>query len=154
MHFYDFKSGLKTAESDCSMNSALGENTVFECLRHDCFARFRIEDHDVRDRPHSGHPSSINDEGMRQGVEHHPQQTTRELAEALGLSQSSVAEHWWALGFMFQAVKVGTAPADGDVAPTRYQSNCFVAVVQAYHDLPQVHCTQRAKVGSVRLYLA
>ena len=102
---YDFKSGLKATESARRINDAFGSDTISERTVREWFARFRAGDNNLQDKPRSGRPSELNDDRLKRLVKANPQQTTRELAEELGMSNSTVFEHLKAMGFVSKLSK-------------------------------------------------
>lgn len=102
---YDFKSGLKVTESAHRINNAFGANTVSERTIREWFSRFRAGDYNLQDQPRSGRPSELNVDRLRQLVLADPQQTTRDIGETLGVSNSTVFEHLRAIGFVSKLSK-------------------------------------------------
>lgn len=95
---YDFKSGVKAAESSRRICAAFGSDTVSERTAQDWFKRFRDGDTSIEDRPRSGRPSQVDEERLKQLVEADPHQTSSELAAVLGLSYGTVINHLHAIG--------------------------------------------------------
>lgn len=95
---YDFKSGVKAAESSRRICAAFGDGVMSERTAQDWFKRFREGDTSLEDRPRSGRPAEVDDERLRQIVEADPHQTSRELATILGVSHFTIIEHLHAMG--------------------------------------------------------
>lgn len=95
---YDFKFGVKAAESSRRICAAFGDGSVSERTAQDWFKRFREGDTSLEDRPRSGRPSVVDDERLRQMVEADQHQTSRELAAILGVSHFTIIEHLHAIG--------------------------------------------------------
>lgn len=97
---YDFKSGLNAAESSRCINAAFGEGTVSERNARFWFQRFHDGNFDLEDRPRAGRPSTVDRDRLQQVVEADPRMTARELAETLGVHNSTVINHLHALGMV------------------------------------------------------
>lgn len=80
---YSLRSRLEGAESDCHINSEFGEDTFSEHTAQDRFARFRPEEHDVKDGLWSDRSSVSDDERLLQLAEENAQQTTCQASKAL-----------------------------------------------------------------------
>lgn len=95
---YDFKFGESAAASSRRINAAFGEGTVSERIAQDWFRRFRNGDFNLEDSVRSGRSSKVDNDRLRQLVELDPRQTTRELAQVLGVHFTTIADHLHQLG--------------------------------------------------------
>lgn len=95
---YDFLSSLSAAESHRRLCSAFGEDIVSQRTCREWFQRFKAGDHNTKDKPRSGRPSSINEDCLRNLVESNSRTTTRELAIEMDCDQSTVVRHLAAIG--------------------------------------------------------
>ena len=95
---YEFDRGSTAAEATRNIHAAYGEEAVGSSTCHRWFTKFRSEDTTLTDKPRSGRPVGINDEALQALLDADPRQTTRELAEQLNCSHTTVERHLHALG--------------------------------------------------------
>lgn len=79
------------------------------------------------------------------------QQTACHLAEALRVSQSTVAEHLRPIGIFLSCGSV-YSPSDGDADPPPSRSKHFAATAYICRDPAQTHCHPGSKLDSVLQY--
>ena len=75
-----------------------GEKAVGSSTCRRWFTTFRSEDATLLDKPRSGRPTNFDDEELQALLDEDPRQTTRELAERLTCSHTTVERHLHALG--------------------------------------------------------
>ena len=95
---YDFKSGLTAANSQRKLCAAFSEDLVSERAAQKHFQRFRSGDFGIEDKPRSGRPSAFDDDMLRELVESNPHKTSRELAEEMDVSHTTVITHLHSIG--------------------------------------------------------
>lgn len=95
---YDFKVGLKAAECHRRLCQAFGKDVISERTTREWFSKFKAGDTDVEDRPRSGRPSTADDERLLQLLEEDPRRTTREMADVLSCSHTTVKNRLHTLG--------------------------------------------------------
>lgn len=95
---YDFRAGLKTAESHHRLCQAFGPDVVSHQTVRNWFKRFKCGNYDIEDKSRSGRPSELDDEALQQLVESNPRLTSREMAVTLGCDQSTIVRHLHTLG--------------------------------------------------------
>ena len=93
--FHRKLTGAAAAREICAVYGE-GSTTSRTCERW--FTKFRSGDTNLEDEPREGHPSTIDDDVLESLLESNPRQTTRELAEALGCTHTTIEEHLKALG--------------------------------------------------------
>ncbi|EZA47571.1 Histone-lysine N-methyltransferase SETMAR, partial [Ooceraea biroi] len=64
------------------------------------FTKFRSGDFNVKDAPRSGRPIEIDDDKIKALIDSNRRLTTREIAENLNISKSSVENHLKRLGYI------------------------------------------------------
>ena len=69
-------------------DEALGQSTVCKWI-----VRFRIGNFDLEDAKRSGRPSTVDDDQIQALVTYNPHSTTRDIAETLNISHTSVSNH-------------------------------------------------------------
>lgn len=99
---YDFKSGESAVASSRRINAAFGEGTVSKRTAQDWFKRFRDGDFNLKDSVRSGRASEFDNERLCQLVKSNPRQTTRELAQVLGVHHSTIADHLHQMGKVYK----------------------------------------------------
>lgn len=95
---YHFKIGQNPTKAYYQICKAFGKNTVNRQTCYNWFKKFEAGDFSVQDEPHPGRDATIDDEILLQLIEDNPQSTTRELAQQLGCSHTTVARHLHSLG--------------------------------------------------------
>ena len=95
---YDFRAGLKAAESYRRLCQAYGQGVVTEQTVRNWFHRFASGNYSIKDESKSGRPTELDDEELLQLVESNPRLTTREMAMKLGTNQSTIVRHLQKLG--------------------------------------------------------
>ena len=95
---YEFhlkKTATKATESICF---AYGTYALDVRVCQNWFAQFKAGDFDLNDKERSGRPIEANDEELEELLEEDPRQSTRELALALSVSQTTICNRLKALG--------------------------------------------------------
>ena len=72
--------------------------TVGQC--QNCFVRFRSGDFDLKDAPHSGRPTEVDDHKIKAMIENNRRSTTREIEKKLNISHTCVERHFNQLGYV------------------------------------------------------
>ena len=95
---YEYRKGVTAVAASESIPRVYGKGS---CLRSTCtwwFARFKSGDCSLADMARSGRFVRIDDGALKSLVESDPRLSTRELAEQIGHSQSTVYRHLIAMG--------------------------------------------------------
>ncbi|XP_035720907.1 histone-lysine N-methyltransferase SETMAR-like [Vespa mandarinia] len=95
---YEYKLGHKASEATRNINNAFGENTVNERTVHRWFKKFRNGDESLEDEEGRGRHSVVDNDQLKTLVEADPHTTTRQLAQVVGVSHSTVIHHLRKLG--------------------------------------------------------
>ncbi|CAD5220683.1 unnamed protein product [Bursaphelenchus xylophilus] len=93
-----WKQGLSAAAAAKKICEVEGDNVVSDRTAQNWFKRFNDGDTDLEDKTHSGRPTTVDSEAIREAVETNPSVSTRRLAAELGIPQTSVVRHLHALG--------------------------------------------------------
>ncbi|XP_071646493.1 histone-lysine N-methyltransferase SETMAR-like [Temnothorax longispinosus] len=99
MHFY-FKQGKNAAKTCKKICAVYDEDAVKECVCQKWFARFRCGHFSVKDKLRSGQPNEIDSDKLKAMIDSNPHYTTREIADVLLISKSSVENHLHHLGYV------------------------------------------------------
>jgi len=78
------KNASKTCDGLCS---AYGENAVSLSVCYKWFSKFRSGNFSIKDAPHSGRPTVIENDQLKQIVDRNPQFTTKEIADTVNVSK-------------------------------------------------------------------
>ena len=70
-----------------------GEKSLTECQCQNWFARFRPGDFDLKNAPHSGRPTEVDDK-IKAMIENNGRSTTREITEKLNISHTYVERYF------------------------------------------------------------
>lgn len=97
--FHEFMRGTSAAQAARNIDAVYGEGSVSEHTCRIWFNRFRSGDTSLEDQPHSGRPSEVNDQALIGLVKEDSRQTTRDLAEQLQVSHTTVENHLYKLGY-------------------------------------------------------
>ena len=98
MHFhhlmlYYFRKGKNAARTTSKICSVYGANAVEESTVRKWLAKFKVNNFDLEDAPRSRRPSTIDDDQIMALIETNPHYTTRDIANILSISNSTVYEH-------------------------------------------------------------
>ncbi|EPB66013.1 hypothetical protein ANCCEY_14900, partial [Ancylostoma ceylanicum] len=77
-----------------------GEDCLTECQRQHWFTRLLSGNFNVQDTPHTGHPTTTDDNKIKRLVETNRRMTTREIAEKFDIPNSTVYLHLQQLGYV------------------------------------------------------
>jgi len=97
--FY-FNKGENVAQTRRKICAAYGGNVISDWTVGEWFRRFRRGDFSCIDLPRSGRPIKIHDDHIKDLIENNPSYTTREIAEILKISKSSVTDHLHRLDYV------------------------------------------------------
>lgn len=75
-------------------------DTVKECVCQKWFAKFCAEDFSLKDASRSGRSQEVDNDQLKNLIECNSCYTTRDIAQILKISKSSVENHLHGLGFM------------------------------------------------------
>ena len=85
-----------------------GEGVKSDQAVRNWFVKFRSGDMTLKDEPRMGRPSDFDDDVLNSLLEENPRQSTRELAQKLNTSQSTVCRHVKKLGKVSKLGVLGT----------------------------------------------
>ena len=95
---WEFKQGnnaMETAEKICSV---YGEGTISDWAVQNWFVKFCSVETSLNDEPRPGHSLDFDAEALKSLVECNARQSTRELADKLNTSQSTICCHLEKMG--------------------------------------------------------
>ena len=103
MHFrhvmlWEFKQGSSSRVTAQKLCSVCGEGVITDRAVRNWFIKFRSGDTNLKDEPRTGRPSFVDDDILKAILEENPRQTTRDLAEKLNTSQSTICRHLEKMG--------------------------------------------------------
>ena len=87
---YEFHLGRSASETMKNICSAYGDDAVSKRTIEKWFAKFRSGNEDLEDEPHARHPAAVSDVSIHELLESEPQLSTRQLAERLSCSKTTV----------------------------------------------------------------
>ena len=96
MLFYYFRKGKKAAQARkkfYDFYDFYGEKSLTERQCQNWFARFRTGDFHLKDAPHSGRPTEVDDDKIKAIIENNQFSMTREIAEKLDILHTCVERH-------------------------------------------------------------
>ncbi|CAG0885047.1 unnamed protein product [Darwinula stevensoni] len=95
---YDFRMEKKAANSIADINTAFGPDTVSKSTAYDWYSRFQKGNESLEDQPRTGRPSEFDNSALQEALEANNRQTSRELADLLGVSHTTILHHLAELG--------------------------------------------------------
>ncbi|CAG0889983.1 unnamed protein product [Darwinula stevensoni] len=95
---YDFRIEKKAANSIADINTAFGPDTVSKSTAYDWYSRFQKGNESLEDQPRTGRPSEFDNSALQEALEANNRQTSRELADLLGVSHTTILHHLAELG--------------------------------------------------------
>ncbi|XP_043258028.1 histone-lysine N-methyltransferase SETMAR-like [Colletes gigas] len=99
MYFY-YKKGKNAVQVAKKICAVYGGDAVSDRTVREWFAKFKDGDFNLEDRPRSGRPSTVDDDQIKVLISNHHRITTREMAECLKVSNSTIHAHLVRLGFV------------------------------------------------------
>jgi histone-lysine N-methyltransferase SETMAR len=97
--YHEYSRGTTAAQAARNINAVYGEGSITEQTCRTWYNRFRSGDITLGDQPRPGRPSELDNQALIALVKENNRQTTRDLAEQLGVSHSTVADHLRDLGY-------------------------------------------------------
>jgi len=97
---YFFSMKKSAVASHRLLVEAYGEAALSETTCRDWFRRFKSGDFDVEDKERAGRPKLVEDAKLKALLDEDPCQTQEELAESLGVAQSTISMRLKALGMI------------------------------------------------------
>ncbi|CAD5210864.1 unnamed protein product [Bursaphelenchus okinawaensis] len=82
------------------INENEGKNVVSYSTVTRWFAKFRVDDEKLEDKPRAGRPSKLDKDALRRKIEDDPHITIRELEELLNCGKSTIDDHLKAMGMV------------------------------------------------------
>ncbi|CAG0900854.1 unnamed protein product [Darwinula stevensoni] len=95
---YDFRIEKTAANSIADINTAFGPDTVSKSTAYDWYSRFQKGNESLEDQPRTGRPSEFDNSALQEALEANNRQTSRELADLLGVSHTTILHHLAELG--------------------------------------------------------
>ena len=90
---YEWQQGRTAADATRNINSCIAPDAVSHSTSKYWFSRFREGDFNLEDKPRSGRPSTLDIQRLHTLINTDPTQTTRNLAEQLDTSHSTIERH-------------------------------------------------------------
>lgn len=87
---YEFHLGRSASETMTNICRAYGNDAVSKRTIEKWFAKFRSGNEDLKDEPHAKHPVAVSDVSINELLESEPQLSTRQIAERLNCSKTTV----------------------------------------------------------------
>lgn len=97
--FY-YRKGKNAVQARKKLSDVYGEDVLTERQCQNWFAKFRCGNFDVEDAPRSGRPVEADEDTIKALIDANRRITTREIAERLNLSNSTVHDHLKRLGLI------------------------------------------------------
>jgi len=127
---YEYDLGRTCAQALTNMITAYGTQSVSDRTVKRWFAKFRDGDRNLEDQPHIGRPADVLNEAIEQVLANDAKSTTREIADAVGSTHTTVEQH---LAQMKEVSKLGCwvphqlSPVQMQLNELRLACLCFLA---------------------------
>jgi len=135
--YHEYSRGTTAAQAAQNINAVYGEGSITEKTCRTWYNRFRSDDITLGDQPRSGRPSNLDNQALIALVKENNRQTTRDLAEQLGVHHSTVEDHLHDLGYR-RNLGLGypmssQKPTNGNVCPFLRLSSADTTASHFYH---------------------
>ncbi|RWR98798.1 Histone-lysine N-methyltransferase SETMAR-like protein, partial [Dinothrombium tinctorium] len=97
-HLFAFNQGSKAAKAARDIFAVYGEDAIAERTAHDWYAKFKNGNFDLKDEPRSDRPVEYDEKRLNQLLHENSRQTTRELAEKMECSHTTIEKHLHSMG--------------------------------------------------------
>ena len=97
---YYFKKGKNATETQKKICAVYGEGAVTDQTCQKWFAKFHAGDSSLDDAPRLGTPVEVDSNQIETLIENNQRYTTREIADILKISKSSVENHLHQVGYV------------------------------------------------------
>ena len=87
---YYFRKGKNAVQARKKLYDVYGEKSLTERQCQNWCARFRFGEFDLKDAPRSGRPTAVDDYKIKARIENNRRSTTRDIAEKLNISHTSI----------------------------------------------------------------
>lgn len=95
---FEFNRGTNAAEATRNICYVYGEGAIVERTSQKWFSRFRNSNFDLSDSQRHGRSSDFDEDRLNQLLEVNSRQTTREMADEIGVSQATIVRHLHKIG--------------------------------------------------------
>jgi histone-lysine N-methyltransferase SETMAR len=95
---FAFNQGSKATNAAQSIRDLYGADSITDRTAQRWFARFQDGNFDLEDTPRSGRPSDFDEDALQILLYSDPRQTTRELAEEMGTTHTTIENHLHSMG--------------------------------------------------------
>ncbi|RWR98918.1 Histone-lysine N-methyltransferase SETMAR-like protein, partial [Dinothrombium tinctorium] len=95
---FAFNQGSKAAKAARDICAVYGEDAIAERTARDWYAKFKNGNFDLKDAPRSGRPVEFDEKRLNQLLHENSRQTTRELAEKMECSHTTIEKHLHSMG--------------------------------------------------------
>ena len=96
---FKFESGATEAQAAREINYVYGEGSTSESTCDRWYRRFRSGDKSLKDEARPGRPMEVDESALLQLIRENNRLTTREIAEHIQVTHTSVFDHLHRLGF-------------------------------------------------------
>ena len=97
---YYFKKGKNTTEAQKKICVVYGEGAVTDRMCQKWFVKFRAGDFSLDNAPRSGRPVEVDSDQIETLIENNQPYTTRQIANILKISKSSIENYLHQLGYV------------------------------------------------------
>lgn len=98
LYLYEFKLGHGASKANQNINCAFGKGTTNERTIRRWFQKFRDGDESLQEAEGRGRPCSVNNEHLNELVKADPCKSTRQFAQELDVSHTTILDHLKQLG--------------------------------------------------------
>ncbi|XP_017796822.1 PREDICTED: histone-lysine N-methyltransferase SETMAR-like [Habropoda laboriosa] len=95
-----YRKGKNATQAAIKIGAVYGKGAIAERIVRKWFARFKTGDFNPDDQERPGRPSTTHEDQIKTLIENNPRYTTRELAEVLKISETTIHELFVKLGYV------------------------------------------------------
>ena len=95
---YEFRRGNKATDAAKNICGAFGDQAVSVRVCQQWFSRFKNGDFDLNDKEHTGRPRETENDKIQALLDGDPRQSSRQLADKLGIDHKTVLNHLHQMG--------------------------------------------------------
>lgn len=131
---YAYHRGLSGADAAREICGTYGEGSTTESTCNRWFAKFRSGDTSLLDQARSGRPSTFDNDRLDSLLKANPRLTTRELADDIGVSHTTIEDHLHEMG---KVLRLGVwVPHELSVDNKNHRTSSLLSRSSAHHYSP------------------
>lgn len=99
VYLYEFKKGSSLSVAEANIENVYGRDSTSRPTIQRWFAKFRKGDISLEDKAHPGKTPELENDKILEKIQENPRISTREIAESVGFSHTTIENHLHSMGF-------------------------------------------------------